>query len=108
MHHAVARASLCVLKVHLCALKCSVCIRAHRLRQGSTLDVLSYVGLNKENRERVEEYFNYITHYSHPAGEGIAFLNELPKPLFEEVTGGAPRLLLLLLLLHACSCLSAP
>ena len=49
--------------------------------------MLSYIGLNKENVHRVEEYFNYITHYTHPAAEGVAFLNELPKPLFEEVTG---------------------
>jgi len=59
----------------------------HRLRQGTTLDVLGYVGLPSKDRLRVEEYFQYIMHYSHPASEGIAFLNELPKPLFEEVTG---------------------
>lgn len=51
------------------------------------MDVVSYIGLNKENKHRVEEYFKYITHYTHPAAEGVAFLNELPKPLYEEVTG---------------------
>lgn len=60
---------------------------APRLRQGTTKDVLTYIGVQDEDRVRVDEYFQYITHYSHPAGEGIAFLNELPKPLFEEVTG---------------------
>lgn len=35
-----------------------------------------------------QDYFAYIMQYSHPAGEGMAYLNELPKPLLEEVTGG--------------------
>ena len=34
-----------------------------------------------------QQYFQYITQYSHPSHEGLSFLNDLPKPLFEELTG---------------------
>ena len=63
---------------------CGLC----RVRQDTTVDVLKYMGVPEADRERVEEYFRYIIQYGHPAAEGMAFLNELPKPLFEEVTGG--------------------
>lgn len=35
----------------------------------------------------MQSYFTYITQYSHPSAEGLAFLSDLPKALFEELTG---------------------
>ncbi len=44
------------------------------------------MGLPDKQLERVQAYFTYITQFNHPAGEGLAFLSDLPKALFAEVT----------------------
>ncbi len=59
----------------------------HRTKQDTTMDVLRYMGLPDKEMARVQAYFSYITQYSHPANEGLSFLTDLPKSLFEELTG---------------------
>ena len=51
------------------------------------MDVLRYAGAPDKEKERVQEYFNYITQYNHPTNEGLQFLYDLPRALYEEIAG---------------------
>ena len=63
----------------------------HRTKQDTTMDVLRYMGLPDKQMARVQAYFTYITQYSHPASEGLSFLTDLPRSLFEELSGKTSR-----------------
>lgn len=74
------------------------------------MDVLRYIGLPESQKERVQYYFSYITQFSHPTGEGLNFLAELPKALYEGLTGnmcywniGCNKNSTTLIIMH-CSC----
>ena len=59
--------------------------RPPRQRQDTTMDVLRYLGVPRKEIDRVQYFFQYIMTYSHPSGEGLHFLNELPKSIYLQI-----------------------
>lgn len=45
------------------------------------MDVMHYIGASEEDKTRVLQYFTYVQQYGHPAGEGLAYLADLPAAL---------------------------
>ena len=44
-------------------------------------DALRYAGVPDQYNEKVQGYFEYLQARSHPGGEGMQFLSELPSSL---------------------------
>ena len=59
----------------------------HKQKRDMTMDVLRYTGASEADQKRVEGYFDYVTQYSHPTNEGMQFLYELPKALYQDIAG---------------------
>jgi hypothetical protein len=53
------------------------------------MDVLRYIGIPDHERARVQAYFSYITQFNHPSGEGLAFLSDLPRTVYDQLAGEA-------------------
>ena len=52
-----------------------------------TMDVLNYAGINAKDKTRVEKYFEYVTQWNHPTNEGMQFIYDLPKALYQDIAG---------------------
>jgi hypothetical protein len=59
----------------------------HKQKRDMTMDVLRYTGASEADQKRVEGYFDYVTQYSHPTNEGMQFVYELPKALYQDIAG---------------------
>ncbi|GAX77256.1 hypothetical protein CEUSTIGMA_g4702.t1 [Chlamydomonas eustigma] len=59
----------------------------HKQKEDMTMDVLRYAGAPRREQKRVQYYFDYITQYNHPTNEGLQFLYDLPKALYQDVAG---------------------
>eukprot|EP00873_Tetraselmis_striata_P036314 jgi/Tetstr1/456578/TSEL_043296.t1 len=57
----------------------------HRTKMDMVSDAVRYLGMPDEIQERVQEYFDYLSTFSHPGPEGMHVLSELPTSLYEDI-----------------------
>ncbi|KAG2430561.1 hypothetical protein HXX76_010080 [Chlamydomonas incerta] len=59
----------------------NVAVNRHAQKLLMVQDALRYAGVPDQYNEKVQGYFEYLQARSHPGGEGMAFLGELPSSL---------------------------
>ncbi|KXZ55443.1 hypothetical protein GPECTOR_3g92 [Gonium pectorale] len=74
--YAVVMGSMAVLVANMWAIA-----SRHKQRAQQVRDALRYRGVCKGVQDKVGEYFDFLTKFSHPGSEGVSFLQELPVGL---------------------------
>ena len=57
----------------------------HNEKNDLMKETVRYLGLPPELNKRIQEYFEYISIYSHPGVEGMQILQDLPTSLMQDV-----------------------
>ena len=58
----------------------------HKFKKDIINNTVRYLGTPAPMAVRINDYFNYLTFYSHPGPDGIALISQLPYSMFQDIS----------------------
>lgn len=55
----------------------------HKFKKDIINNTVRYLGAPRDIAGRIDQYFDYLTTYSHPGPDGMALISQLPSSMFQ-------------------------
>eukprot|EP00198_Chlamydomonas_reinhardtii_P002372 XP_001691708.1 predicted protein [Chlamydomonas reinhardtii] len=57
----------------------------HKFKKDIINNTVRYLGAPRDIAGRIDQYFDYLTTYSHPGPDGMALISQLPSSMFQDI-----------------------
>ncbi|GFR48528.1 hypothetical protein Agub_g10423 [Astrephomene gubernaculifera] len=57
----------------------------HKFKKDIINNTVRYLGAPRDIASRIDQYFDYLTTYSHPGPDGMALISQLPSSMFQDI-----------------------